>query len=107
MSVVARAPDGTIRLYCKGADNIMIPRLRAGVDPGLLSSTQEHLRAYSVQVRLLHPCFAEHMSQASQVYLLLTLQQSGKQIFLQEPQPKPLLTLVSVHLAMSMVEAAP
>lgn len=51
MSVVARVPDGTIRLYCKGADNIMIPRLRAGTDPGLLSSTQEHLRLYSVQVR--------------------------------------------------------
>lgn len=50
MSVVARAPDGTIRLYCKGADNIMLPRLRQGMEQNLLSATQEHLRLYSIQV---------------------------------------------------------
>ena len=50
MSVVARAPDGTIRLYCKGADNVMTPRLRKGVSPDLLARTAENLRLYSVQV---------------------------------------------------------
>ena len=29
----------------------MVPRLRQGIEPGLLASTQEHLRLYSVQVR--------------------------------------------------------
>ena len=48
---MARAPDGTIRLYCKGADNIMIPRLRQGGDARLLAATQEHLRLYSIQAR--------------------------------------------------------
>jgi hypothetical protein len=50
MSVVARAPDGTIRLYSKGADNVMCSRLRAGVQSGLLESMQDNLRLYSVQV---------------------------------------------------------
>lgn len=47
---MARAPDGTIRLFCKGADNVMIPRIRQGIDPKLVSATQENLRLYSVQV---------------------------------------------------------
>ena len=50
MSVVARAPDGTIRLYCKGADNVMLPRLRKGTSVDLLDRAAENLRMYSVQV---------------------------------------------------------
>lgn len=51
MSVVVRAPDGTIRLYSKGADNVMIPRLQQGTAAELLSATQSNLRLYSVQAR--------------------------------------------------------
>jgi phospholipid-transporting ATPase len=32
MSVVVRLPDGCIVLYCKGADNVMIPRLKNSPD---------------------------------------------------------------------------
>ena len=30
MSVVARGPDGVIELLCKGADNVMLSRIRGG-----------------------------------------------------------------------------
>ncbi|KAG5183758.1 hypothetical protein JKP88DRAFT_198883 [Tribonema minus] len=30
MSVIVRCPDGAIRLFCKGADTVMLPRLRGG-----------------------------------------------------------------------------
>mmetsp|Transcript_7573 Transcript_7573/g.22355 ORF Transcript_7573/g.22355 Transcript_7573/m.22355 type:complete len:1298 (+) Transcript_7573:304-4197(+) len=49
MSVVARSPDGTIRLLCKGSDAVMLPRLRAGTDEKLLADTQENLHAFSVK----------------------------------------------------------
>ena len=49
MSVIARAPDGTIRLHCKGSDTALAPRLRARTDARLLSATQENLRLFSVQ----------------------------------------------------------
>ena len=51
MSVVARAPDGTLRLFCKGSDQALLARLRAGTDPALLAATHGHLRRFSVQAR--------------------------------------------------------
>lgn len=51
MSVVLRAPDGTIRLHCKGSDAIMLPRLRPDTDPALLAATHDNLHAFSVNVR--------------------------------------------------------
>ena len=69
MSVVARAPDGTIRLFCKGADNIMIPRLRQGIDPNLLSATQDNLKFYSVQVCFIcsmHSCLYDTATSLAQ-----------------------------------------
>jgi magnesium-transporting ATPase (P-type) len=54
MSIVARAPDGTIRLHCKGSDAALLPRLRSGTDPRLLAATHDALTAYSVEARTLH-----------------------------------------------------
>ena len=48
MSVVTRAPDGTIRLHCKGSDAALLPRLRAGTDGRLLEATQDNLASFSV-----------------------------------------------------------
>ncbi len=49
MSVVARAPDGTIRLLTKGSDAVMLPRLRKGTDAALLQATNDDLHAFSVK----------------------------------------------------------
>ncbi|KAK9839881.1 hypothetical protein WJX81_008363 [Elliptochloris bilobata] len=49
MSTVARAPDGTLRLFCKGSDQAMLARLRRGTDADLLAATHAHLRRFSVQ----------------------------------------------------------
>ncbi|KAK9806980.1 hypothetical protein WJX72_009386 [[Myrmecia] bisecta] len=49
MSVVARSPDGTIRLYSKGSDAVMLPRLHHHGDAQVLKDTQDNLRAFSVQ----------------------------------------------------------
>lgn len=51
MSVVARTPDGTLRLFCKGSDQALLARLRPGTDPDLLAATHGHLRRFSVQAR--------------------------------------------------------
>jgi hypothetical protein len=51
MSVIARAPDGTLRLFCKGSDQAMLARLRPGTAPALLDATHAHLRRFSVQAR--------------------------------------------------------
>ena len=47
MSVVARAPDGTVRLFCKGADARVLGMLRSGTSAELLSATDAHLRAFA------------------------------------------------------------
>ncbi|KAK9836118.1 hypothetical protein WJX81_002623 [Elliptochloris bilobata] len=49
MSVITRAPDGTIRLFSKGADTKILPRLRAGTAAELVTTTQRHLHDFSVQ----------------------------------------------------------
>lgn len=51
MSVILRK-DGRLRLYCKGADNVIYERLK----PGLMevrSKTQEHLNVSSLFIFLL------------------------------------------------------
>lgn len=50
MSVIARAEDGTIRLFSKGADNIMLARLKEDTDVGLMDSAHAALHDYSVKV---------------------------------------------------------
>ena len=51
MSVILRAPDGTIRLHCKGSDAALLPRLSRRTDPELLKQTHNNLHAFSIKVR--------------------------------------------------------
>ncbi|NXP37376.1 AT8B2 ATPase, partial [Leiothrix lutea] len=46
MSVIVRSPEGKIRLYCKGADTILLERLHP-VNQDLTSITTEHLNEYA------------------------------------------------------------
>ncbi|NXV02762.1 AT8B2 ATPase, partial [Cettia cetti] len=46
MSVIIRSPEGKIRLYCKGADTILLERLRP-VNQDLTSITTDHLNEYA------------------------------------------------------------
>lgn len=53
MSVIAQAPDGTIHLFVKGADSVMLPRLkRDGSHNSVLRESEEALHKYSVQVSI-------------------------------------------------------
>lgn len=51
MSVVARAPDGTIRIYCKGSDTKVMARIRDDTDPDLVAKTNQNLHLFAKQVR--------------------------------------------------------
>ncbi|KAG1259632.1 hypothetical protein G6F68_007980 [Rhizopus microsporus] len=56
MSVVLRGPDGKIKLYCKGADTVILERLAKGSNP-FVSATLSHLEDYACEgLRTL--CFA-------------------------------------------------
>ncbi|NXN84503.1 AT8B2 ATPase, partial [Bombycilla garrulus] len=46
MSVIVRSPEGKIRLYCKGADTILLERLLP-VNQDLTSITTDHLNEYA------------------------------------------------------------
>ncbi|XP_058279767.1 phospholipid-transporting ATPase ID isoform X6 [Hirundo rustica] len=46
MSVIVRSPEGKIRLYCKGADTILLERLHP-VNQDLSSITADHLNEYA------------------------------------------------------------
>ncbi|NXB39866.1 AT8B2 ATPase, partial [Eulacestoma nigropectus] len=46
MSVIVRSPEGKIRLYCKGADTILLERLHP-VNQDLTSITADHLNEYA------------------------------------------------------------
>ena len=50
MSVVARGPDGVIKLFCKGADSVMMQRLDPATPADLVAATNNALRMYSIQV---------------------------------------------------------
>jgi phospholipid-translocating ATPase len=43
MSVIVRAADGRIILYCKGADSVIYERLAANVDQDLREKTSEDM----------------------------------------------------------------
>ena len=49
MTVVVRCPDGTVKLYSKGADSSIIPFLVQGFDKNIINETKNHLEEYSVQ----------------------------------------------------------
>ncbi|KAK2084351.1 Phospholipid-transporting ATPase ID [Saguinus oedipus] len=46
MSVIVRNPEGKIRLYCKGADTILLDRLHHSTQE-LLNTTMDHLNEYA------------------------------------------------------------
>ncbi|XP_059726855.1 phospholipid-transporting ATPase ID isoform X4 [Haemorhous mexicanus] len=46
MSVIVRSPEGKIRLYCKGADTILLERLHP-LNQDLTSITTDHLNEYA------------------------------------------------------------
>ncbi|XP_027487092.1 phospholipid-transporting ATPase ID isoform X1 [Corapipo altera] len=48
MSVIVRCPEGRIRLYCKGADTILLERLHP-VNQDLTSVTADHLNEYATE----------------------------------------------------------
>lgn len=50
MSVVVRAPDGTIRLYCKGSDTKVLKKVRADTPAELLDNTNANLHYFAKQV---------------------------------------------------------
>ncbi|CAD5221755.1 unnamed protein product [Bursaphelenchus xylophilus] len=47
MSVVMKFPDGTIKLYCKGADNVIMERLSPNQDRDAVVVMQDHLMGYA------------------------------------------------------------
>lgn len=51
MSVIARAPGGSVRLLSKGSDAKVIGILHAGVPKALLDATNSNLHLFATQVR--------------------------------------------------------
>lgn len=51
MSVIARSPDGTIRLFAKGADSKMLSIVNKNTDPQLLEQTARNLHLFATQVK--------------------------------------------------------
>ena len=49
MSVIVRCPDGTIKLFCKGADAMMLKRLATGTDADLLARVNDNLHYFSTK----------------------------------------------------------
>ncbi|PLN81677.1 phospholipid-translocating P-type ATPase [Aspergillus taichungensis] len=47
MSAIIRMPDGSIRLFCKGADSIIYSRLAPGKQQELRKKTAEHLETFA------------------------------------------------------------
>ena len=47
MSVIVRAPDGRIILYCKGADTVIYQRLSENVDPALKEKTTKDMDTFA------------------------------------------------------------
>ncbi|RAH59232.1 phospholipid-translocating P-type ATPase domain-containing protein [Aspergillus piperis CBS 112811] len=47
MSAILRMPDGSIRLFCKGADSIIYSRLAPGKQQELRKTTAEHLEIFA------------------------------------------------------------
>jgi len=48
MSVIVKEKEGILRLYCKGADNVILDRLKAG-QSDIVKSTTEQLQQYSIE----------------------------------------------------------
>jgi len=51
MSVIAQLPDGTIKLYIKGADDVMFKKLAQNQDRSIKDLTTQHLKKFSSLVK--------------------------------------------------------
>ena len=49
MSVIVRCPDGTIKLFCKGADVMMLKRLTKDTSQDLLARVHDNLHFFSTK----------------------------------------------------------
>ena len=49
MSVIARTPDGSVRLYCKGSDAKVMAKIRKGTNEKLLEQTHENLYTFACE----------------------------------------------------------
>ena len=49
MSIIVRAPDGTLRLHCKGSDAALLARLRQDMDESTMDQTHTNLHDFSVK----------------------------------------------------------
>jgi len=49
MSVIARAPDGSVRLYCKGSDTKVMAKIRKGTNEKLLEETNQNLHTFACE----------------------------------------------------------
>jgi magnesium-transporting ATPase (P-type) len=49
MSVIVRCPDGTIKLFCKGADAMMLQRLSKDTSGDLLARVNDNLHFFSTK----------------------------------------------------------
>ncbi|ODM97804.1 Phospholipid-transporting ATPase IA [Orchesella cincta] len=76
MSVIVRAPDGKIRLYVKGADSMILQRLKVDTDPTMekiKQKTNAHLEEFSTQgLRTLCCAMAEIPEKAYEDVWVLT-----------------------------------
>lgn len=58
MSVIARCPDGTIRLFCKGADTKVLSIINAKTPEELRRETDKNMHLFATQV-LLESCLKD------------------------------------------------
>lgn len=49
MSVIVRAPNGEIKLFCKGADSVIYPRLAGGSSARYAAATLAHLEHFAAE----------------------------------------------------------
>lgn len=54
MSVIARCPDGTIRLFCKGADTKVLSIVSSSTPKQLLDATDRNMHLFATQVCVRH-----------------------------------------------------
>lgn len=69
MSTIARGPDGTIRLFCKGSDAKMLTLLDAATPQPLLEATHKNLHLFATQVLTVSPALLLPMLTCNQIHV--------------------------------------
>lgn len=67
MSVIARCPDGTIRLFCKGADTKVLSIINKDTSEELLKETDKNMHLFATQVCL--PCLTKPINNHAEHFL--------------------------------------